>query len=118
MILKLAFMASIPVYVLIAYLTRDQPATADPAMVVTMSRILAAIFAIGIVMAPIVARNSAKNLQDPNSQEARNVRFILKAAFYESGAIYGLVLSLMSRDPMYTVYFGIPALLCLLLTPL
>jgi hypothetical protein len=38
---------------------------------------------------------------------------ILRFAIFESGAIFGLILSFMTHTVSYSVYFGVPAILLL-----
>ena len=116
MILKFAFLAAIPLYALCAFLvTKNHTAPlAGSGDVNLLAAVLAIVCAVSFVLAPIVASRVGGNLPP---EQASNSRFIVRAAIYEAGAIYGLVLSFMSRDPMYSVYFGIPAFLLILLAP-
>ena len=44
-------------------------------------------------------------------------RFIIGLALIESGAIFGLVLSLITRDPRYAIVFAAPVAVLMLLVP-
>ena len=60
---------------------------------------------------------SARELVVQRSPLFARQRFILAAALIEAGAIYGLVVSLVTKDSRYAIAFAVPALVLLLLTP-
>ena len=114
-ILKLGFMSAVPLYCAVAYLVaqHNKEAAGDVHLLLP---IFAVLFALQVLIAPLLARSATGNLPVGSPQRATTT-FVLRAFFYEAGAIYGLVLSFISHDFKYSLCFGIPALLLLLLTP-
>ena len=108
--LKLAFMASIPVYGLVGWLLSRHPAPAqmpDAGMLQSMTYGLMALFALqALIIEPLLSRQliSQRRGYDKNTM-------IVKLAFFESGAIYGLILTLISHDVSYVAGFGAAAFL-------
>lgn len=112
MILKLAFLATIVLYVVLGFVLSGQAAEASTmpeGTRQTLTLALGAVFAMQAAFALLV-------LPRFMAQNPRGL-FIVRLAIYESGAIMGLVLTLLTHDPRYTLFFGVPAFLLILVTP-
>ena len=71
----------------------------------TFSKILAAVYVVILLVSPVLERMQSQALP----------ALMIRLACRETGAIFGLVLSMISHDPNYAVYFGVPALLLILI---
>lgn len=111
-ILKFAFMSVIGVYVLVAWIVSQQPIPEgqEPQNVDLFFKVLAGLFFMQIVTEPIISNA----LQKAKGAYTKDV-MIIKLALYESGAIFGLVLSFISRDVNYVAGFGIIAFLLMMI---
>ena len=127
-ILKWAFVASVAVYAGVAVAVAGPPRWDSPwlppdpthrVLLFVLAFIGAGTWAAGWVVG---------HMKEPPVQSAHELvvrrppifgrqRFILAAALIEAGAIYGLVLSLVTKDSRYAIAFAVPALVLLLLTP-
>lgn len=105
MILKLAFLLSIPLYIGLSFFLRNAEGPA-PENTHLIAMVLAFVSVTNVVLAPLIARRG----------KTPQARFILKAAFYESVALYGFILSFITHDPNYSMYFGVPAFLLILIS--
>lgn len=113
MVVKLAFLAAIPIYCLVSWFVVQNPLQPppDPAVFSLMAKMLAGIYmATLLFVEPMVSRSSMQRLGGYNY----NV-MVLKLAFFESGALYGLVLTLITHHMAYVTGFGMVAFLMILL---
>lgn len=108
MILKLAFLSTLVVYVAVAYVIAGQggeaaiPPETLQLMVYSLGGVFAVQAAFALFLVPRFARQSSR---------------LVQMAIYEAGALMGLVLAILSHNPLFTVYFGVPAALLILITP-
>lgn len=127
-ILKWAFVASVAVYGVVAVAVAGAPKwdspwlPADPthrALLFVLAFIGAGTWAAGWIVG---------HLKEPPVRSAHEMivqrppifgrhRFVLAAALIEAGAIYGLVLSLLTRDSRYALVFAVPAFVLIALLP-
>lgn len=108
--LKWTFLSSILFYGLIGYLMSSQTAEASTLPEQTRQTLtiaLAAVFAMQALFAMLV-------LPRVMGANARGL-YVVRLTVYEAGAIMGLVLAFLTHDPAYTLYFGAPAFLLILL---
>lgn len=98
--MKFAFMASIIVYGIVV---SGMHLEGEPQDAHTMTMLLAAVYVVILLVSPLIER-----LQKPGLPA-----FVIRLACRETGAIFGLVLAMISHDPKYVLYFGVPAFLLL-----
>ncbi|HXE71997.1 MAG TPA: hypothetical protein VNO81_05005 [Candidatus Nitrosotenuis sp.] len=105
LVLHFAFMASVLVYGLVAWLLSRQPALA-PALPTGPVPLLAGVLGVAFAaQAFLLVPMLTRRIPDPRR------RHLVRLAIYESGAIYGLVLFFISRNLVYMAAFGGVALL-------
>jgi hypothetical protein len=100
MIVKFAFMAAVVIYII---LTKVMVFTGRAGDVHIFSIVLTVVYVLILLASPIIERMQSLPLQ----------QFMIRMACRETGAIFGLVLTFISHDPKYVLYFGIPAFLLL-----
>lgn len=110
LLLKLAFMLAIPVYGLVAWLVTSNPALKQTEFDPILAQILAAVFFLGVVIEPFVSRAVTRR-----TGGYTRTGMLVKLAFFVTGGIYGLVLTMMSYDMSYVLAFGSIALFLMLL---
>lgn len=105
-IIKMAFLLAVPLYVGVGWMTsRTQEGVEGNAeLAATLFPLLAIVFLAHVLLEPFVTRSLMKK-HDGYTKEA----MIIKLAFYESGAIFGLVLTFLSHDVNYVLSFGMVA---------
>ncbi len=101
-------MMSIVLYVAIGFLLGGGEASFPPATAHTLTLALGGVFVLQALFALLVL---------PRLMSNRASLSLVRIAVYESGAIMGLVLTLLTHNPMFTLYFGVPAFLLIALTP-
>lgn len=127
-ILRWAFVASVGAYVVVAIAVAGAPKwdaawmPADPAHRTLL--LILVFLGVGTWTAGwIVGRprelpvESARGLAFQRPPAFARQRFVLAAALIEAGAIYGLVVSLVTKDSRYAIAFAVPAVVLLLMTP-
>jgi F0F1-type ATP synthase membrane subunit c/vacuolar-type H+-ATPase subunit K len=127
-ILKWAFVASVAVYGVVAVAVAGPPRWDSPwlppdpmhrtllfVLVFVGAGTWAAGWIVGRLKEPPV--RSAHELVVRRPPIFGRQRFVLAAALIEAGAVYGLILSLLTRDSRYAIAFGVPALVLLILIP-
>lgn len=105
MVVKLGLMATVPLYVLVGWWLTTQPATVAPMDAETlgiMSKAMIAIYAaIVLLVEPVVSRTAVVQMGGYGQKT-----MLLRLALFETGAIFGLLLTLLSHDPSYVMVFG------------
>lgn len=116
-ILKLTFLLTIPIYAVVAWFVLQQPGQDAPPdqMLGILFPVLAGIYLFQvIVIEPIISRTVTRS-RGGYTKEV----LVIKLAFFESGAVFGFVLSILSRDLNFVLGFGMVAgLLIALRAPL
>lgn len=108
MILKLAFLSTLVIYVAVAYAIAGSggastlPPDTLQLLVYSLGGVFAVQAAFALFLVPRFARQSSG---------------LVQMAIYEAGALMGLVLAILSHNPLFTVYFGVPAALLMMATP-
>ena len=124
-ILRMAFVLSMLLYPLVASLALGPPKWQAPWLPSDQDK-ATLVLVLGIVaLVDAVAGWLVGSLRQPprflgaaqGPAAAGFVRFIIALAMIESGAILGLVLSFITRDPRYAIVFATPAVLLTLLVP-
>jgi hypothetical protein len=113
MLLKLAMMIAIPLYTCVAWLVCSQSAApaADPGMIHILAVALTALYAVQLlVVEPLLSRQLMQRFGGYCQQV-----LVVRLAFFESGAVYGLLLTLLTHDMSYVCAFGGVALVMMLL---
>ena len=114
MLLKLAMMASVVIFCGVGwFLCQQQPGgpTSPPETITMLAKILGGVAVMqALMMAPILTRSLIQR-----QGYTRGV-MLIKLAFYESGALYGLILTILSHDIHYLMYFAAPAMILMSLT--
>ena len=107
-LIKVAFIGSACIYVVVAWFLAGQaPAGPAPTLDIgLMTTILGAVYALTVVVAPLIVRRFP-----PGS----NSQMLVALALYESGALYGLLLSILSHQVQYALYFGTASVVLMLL---
>ena len=108
-ILKYAFILAIGVYGVVGWIVCRQPLDADAQQteaVGLMLPILTGTYIMQILFEPFFTRR----MMETQGEYNKNV-MIVKLALFESGAIYGLLLTLITHDLNYLMGFGIAAML-------
>ncbi len=108
-ILKYAFIFAIGVYGVVAWIFCQQPFDADAQQAEAVGLILpilAGTYVMQILLEPFFTRR----MMETQGEYNKNV-MIVKLALFESGAIYGLLLTLITHDLNYLMGFGIAAML-------
>ena len=110
-LLKLAFMLSIVTFVAVAeVVVRTTPVPSEGAEAVKfLGPILVIFYAVLLVGAPFLVRRIRAKQGEDNEQKLTG-RVVLQLAIYESGAIYGLVLSFLSHNKYWAHGFGAVAI--------
>jgi hypothetical protein len=120
-ILAGAIAASIPIYMVVAWLVAPTVATGadNDELVPLLAGILAALSAGHLVLASVFFANrvrAAEKLPTPEERLAGyRVAVIIAFALREAVAIYGLVLTFLSGDPRWCLGFGAVALVSMAL---
>lgn len=123
-ILKLAFVMSVVIYGLVAFLVIGAPDWSRPwvpeapgmaPLTYALTALALAVWAVGFAFGRLQTPPAAfRAAQGPNPWP--RMRFIMAAAFLEAGAIFGLVLAFVGRDSRPAILFaGVAAVLLLLL---
>ncbi|HIB66547.1 MAG TPA: hypothetical protein EYO33_15885 [Phycisphaerales bacterium] len=108
-ILKYAFIFAIGVYGVVGWIVCRQPLDADAQQAETVGLllpILTGTYIMQILFEPFFTRR----MMETQGEYNKNV-MIVKLALFESGAIYGLLLTLITHDLNYLMGFGIAAML-------
>lgn len=108
-LLKFAFLAAIAIYGVVAWFVCQQPMAEGQELPPFFFEILAVVFVAQILIEPMVTGQIIRR-RGAYTKDAMLVRL----AFYEAGAIYGLVLTFISHDMNYLAGFGIVAGLLIL----
>lgn len=100
------------VYSTVAWLVvQNQPETTmDPAQIRLFFVVLAAVYFLVVLLEPLITGPSLRR----NGRYEKNT-MIVRLAIYESGAIFGLLLTFLSHDMKYTLGFGLAAICFMLL---
>lgn len=110
MVLKAGFLSSILLYGVVGWVISSQAAESSGLPEQTrhsLSLALGAVFVFQAMFAALFLPRLMRN--------QRNLALV-QMAVYEAGALMGLVLTLLTHDPIYTAYFGVPAFILILLT--
>ncbi len=103
-------MATVPMYLLVAGVLVTQnalPPTLDPSSVGLMSKLLITLFAILVLLVePAISRLATQQMGGYNSRV-----MLLKLSFFQSGALFGMILTLLSGNLLYVGVFGAVSLL-------
>lgn len=108
-ILKYAFILAIGIYGVVAWFVCQQPLEPEAQQteaVGLMLPILTGTYIMQILLEPFFTRR----MMETQGEYNKNV-MIVKLSLFESGAIYGLVLTFITRDLNYLMGFGIAAML-------
>lgn len=109
-IIKAGFLSSILLYGLVGWVISSQAAEASGLPEQTRHSLSLALGVVFVVQALCAA------LFLPRLMRNRRNLALVQMAIYEAGALMGLVLTLLTNDPIYTAYFGVPAFVLILLT--
>jgi len=104
-----AFMGSVLVYIGVAWLVTHQvrlERTLEPAGARQFAIVLGLVWVATLAALPILGR----------SLREHRAFLLIRLAMFESGALYGLALTLMSREANYMLAFGICALMLMATT--
>ena len=99
-ILKFAFVASAFIYMFVAWIVSRGPAVPSAealALSQKMAYVLTGVYMLTVALSPLLLSRQPKG---------SNGRMILALGLYESGAIYGFMLSHLSHNPNYAYSFG------------
>ncbi len=124
-VLKLAFVGSVILYGVVAVLVLGQPEWSRPILprepaalplFVIFVPLTLAVWAVGSLIGR--RRAAPPALQEGGSNAPwERVRFVMGAALIESGAIFGLVLSIVGKDPRPALLTALVSAVLLLLLP-
>lgn len=111
-IVRIAFMTAPFLYATVAWLVgQNQPEpTMDPAQIRLFFVVLAAAYLLVVLLEPLITGPSMRRY----GRYEKNT-MIVRLAIYESGAIFGLLLTFLSRDMKYVLGFGLAAICFMLL---
>jgi hypothetical protein len=124
-ILRMALVLSVVFYPVAAGLALGSPSWRSPWIPAEQDKALMLVVLGILALGDAVAGWLVGNLRRPPRFMAATAdpatfgftRFIVGMALIESGALFGLVLSFLTRDARYAIVFAIPAVLLMLLVP-
>lgn len=111
-IVKFSFVVAPIIYIVMAGLVSQQAvegSAPDPQMVANLSTVLCIVYAVTVLLTPVIAGQVLRQQGVYNKSV-----MIVKLALFESGAIYGLMLSLLTHDIQWAGGFGMVAALLIL----
>lgn len=118
-VLAATMLASVAVYVVIAYLVAPTAAgdPLDPELLRTLAIVLGVVSAATLITAEVLFRARLRGARAATAVSERlagyRVAMIIAFALRESVAIYGLVLSFLSNDPVWAIGFAAVAALAM-----
>lgn len=113
------FIFTIFVYLGIGYFMGGYVRGIPPETLLLLKVMLGAVFASVIAFAPVMFRrmlSSAPGREDASLRQRWFTAHIIRLAFYESGALYGLLLRLLGASMLDQLIFSLPALFLMIVS--